>query len=71
MKTKEFNRIVDLMDELNYAILEYQDKEDSLITEKVIDLNDLDTNVLISMSGLSPLAMDIVSFRLEQENQKD
>ena len=38
MKTREFNRIVDLMEELNYAILEYQDKEDSIITEKVIDL---------------------------------
>ena len=38
MKTREFNRIVDLMEELNYAILEYQEKEDSLITEKVIDL---------------------------------
>lgn len=40
-------------------------------TEKVIDLNDLDTNVLMSMSGLSQMAMDIVLFRLEQENQKD
>jgi hypothetical protein len=41
MKTKEFNRIVDLMEELNNAIYEYQDKEDSLITEKVIDLAQL------------------------------
>jgi hypothetical protein len=40
-------------------------------TEKVIDLNDLETEVLMSMAGKSQLAMDIVLFRLEQENQKD
>jgi hypothetical protein len=40
-------------------------------TEKVLDLNDLDNNVLMSMAGSFPLAMDILSFRLEQENQKD
>jgi hypothetical protein len=40
-------------------------------TEKVIDLNDLETEVLMSMAGKSQIAMDIVLFRLEQENQKD
>ena len=38
MKTKQFNQIVHLMDELMGAIHTYQLQEDSIITEKVIDL---------------------------------
>ncbi len=39
--------------------------------EKVIDFNELDTKVLLEMAGTYQLAMDIVMFRLDQQDQKD
>lgn len=39
-------------------------------TETIIDLNELDTEELLSMAGTFELAKQIVLFRLGQEDQK-